>query len=595
MSYLVLARKYRPRTFAEVCEQESAVSTLRGAIAENRIGHAYLLHGPRGTGKTTMARIFAKALECERGPTPDPCGECEHCRAVDAGNEVDVIEIDAASNNGVDDVRDLREVVAYAPLKARFKIYIVDEVHMMSKAAFNAFLKTLEEPPPHVKFIFATTELEKVIETVRSRCQVVQLSLLREEAIAARLAHVFAAEKVDAEPNVVDELARLARGSMRDALSLGDQLLASSGDHVRVEDVRRLAGAGGPERVEAVLDALEKRDKAAILQSLEHSDGSEGLLVDALLEHLRGCLVALHCGDKSQLFQAEEQERERRARRAERLGSDRLEHWLFVLVGTRTRMHEVANHARIVLELALLDLARADAGLPIAELVERLNALEERLARGAGLAAPRASAAPSSSVAPSVPSSGASPRSPTPTSVAKAPPAASAPSSASSAPSSTATIARPTANPGAPPSANPSATPNPAAPRTTPSNSPPREIRPAPPRSNAGGSANAQAWSAFVAEMRATNPLLGDALARCAKLADVGSNAARLQLSKLKDEDRALFLSDETRTDCESVLARHLGRTLRVVFEDTSKRPPADQDAFTREVAELFQGRVDEN
>jgi DNA polymerase-3 subunit gamma/tau len=219
MSYLVLARKYRPRTFSEVAGQEVVTRVLQGALRDGRIGHAYLFSGPRGTGKTSLARIFAKALNCEQGPTPEPCGRCARCSAIEAGAEVDVVEIDAASNRGIDDARALREEVAYAPMHARSKVYIVDEVHMLTREAFNALLKTLEEPPPHVVFLLATTELHKVIETIRSRCQLVTLALIKEEVIAARLVEILALEGVQPEPGVAEELARSARGSLRDALS----------------------------------------------------------------------------------------------------------------------------------------------------------------------------------------------------------------------------------------------------------------------------------------------------------------------------------------------------------------------------------------
>ena len=233
MSYLVLARKYRPRTFAEVAGQEVLTKTLQGAIREGRVGHAYLFTGPRGTGKTTSARVFAKALNCEKGPTIDPCGVCERCAAVDSGSDVDVVEIDAASNTGVENIRDLREQAAYTPMRARFKIFIVDEVHMLSKGAFNALLKTLEEPPAHVKFLFATTELNKVPDTILSRCQVLRLSLFSEELIAKRLTQIFEFENVRAASGVALGLARLAHGSMRDALSITDQLLALVGQEPR--------------------------------------------------------------------------------------------------------------------------------------------------------------------------------------------------------------------------------------------------------------------------------------------------------------------------------------------------------------------------
>jgi DNA polymerase-3 subunit gamma/tau len=212
-SYLVLARKYRPRTFEEVVGQDATTRILRGALEGGRIGHAYLLAGPRGTGKTTLARIMARCLNCEQGPTPTPCGTCERCRENDAGRETDLIEIDGASNRGIEDVRLLRDEVAYAPMRARYKVYIVDEVHMLTTPAFNALLKTLEEPPRHVVFLFATTELHKVPDTVVSRCQVLRLSPLSEETIAGQLAQVFGREGVEVGPGVTTELARMARGS----------------------------------------------------------------------------------------------------------------------------------------------------------------------------------------------------------------------------------------------------------------------------------------------------------------------------------------------------------------------------------------------
>ena len=291
MSYLVLARKYRPRSFAEVAGQDVVTRTLQGAIAEDRIGHAYLFHGPRGTGKTTSARLYAKALNCAKGPIAEPCGVCERCLAFDAGTEADLIEIDAASNTGVDHVRALRDQAAYVPLSARFKVFLVDEVHMLSKAAFNALLKTLEEPPPHVKFLFATTELHKVPDTVVSRCQVLQLSPLTEELIRGRLDEVFAQEGIAAGEGVTAELARRARGGIRDALSLADQLLALVGREPTFEDMQRLAGDDSAEIVRAVIAAVLAGDKRQLLTALPEREGDEPALLDALRDHLRTAVV----------------------------------------------------------------------------------------------------------------------------------------------------------------------------------------------------------------------------------------------------------------------------------------------------------------
>jgi DNA polymerase-3 subunit gamma/tau len=390
MSYLVLARKYRPRSFSEVAGQEVVTRVLQGALREGRIGHAYLLSGPRGTGKTSLARIFAKALNCERGPTPDPCGACARCAAIEAGAEVDVVEIDAASNRGIDDARALREEVAYVPMHARFKVYIVDEVHMLTREAFNALLKTLEEPPPHVVFLLATTELHKVIETIRSRCQLVTLALIKEDVIAARLAEILALEGLAPEPGVAQELARAARGSMRDALSLTDQLLALVGERPTVADVRRLSGPASADRVAALCASVRAGDAGAVLTALARLEGGEAELAGALLLHLRHALLAVLAPAEAELYTPDEAARAALLAFARDLGPDRLQIWLHELLAARERMALLPEHARIVLEVTLLDLARADGALPLGELAARLEALEQRL--GAPAAARAASA-----------------------------------------------------------------------------------------------------------------------------------------------------------------------------------------------------------
>jgi DNA polymerase-3 subunit gamma/tau len=383
MSYLVLARKYRPRVFSDMVGQEVVTATLRGAIAEQRVGHAYLFTGPRGTGKTTTARILAKALNCEKGPAPDPCLECARCRAAESGSEIDLVEIDAASNTGVDYVRELREQAAYLPMHARFKIYIVDEVHMLSKPAFNALLKTLEEPPPHVKFLFATTEPEKVIETVVSRCQVLRLVPLSESTIAGRLGTVFDAEGVRAEAGVAEALARRARGGMRDALSLADQLLSLAGDAPTLADIDKLSAAAGGQAFEGLFAALEAGERARALAALPPCEGSEAEFLSGLLDHLRATLlVGLH-GEDMPLVGLSPDERQRAQARAQRLGTERLALWLEELLVARERMRELPQHARLALELALFDLCRPESALALSEIAERLEALEARAGQAA--------------------------------------------------------------------------------------------------------------------------------------------------------------------------------------------------------------------
>ena len=380
MAYLVLARKYRPRGFEEVAGQEVILKTLKGAIESGRIGHAYLFTGPRGTGKTTTARILAKALNCELGPTANPCGKCARCLALDAGAEADVIEIDAASNTSVDDVRLLRDQAAYMPLAARFKIFIIDEVHMLSKAAFNALLKTLEEPPEHVKFLFATTEPHKVLDTILSRCQVLKLSPLPEERIVHRLQEVFAAEGIDAEGGVLEEIARRARGGMRDALSIADQLLAMVGDRPRLADMERLAGEGSGTSLAQVVAMILSGDKSGLLAQLPAVEGTEGDWLSEFLTYLRGVLLATLCGKDAPMLEGlalPDEARDGLVETGRSIGGDRLEIWLQELLHARERMRLLPAHSRVILEVTLLDLCQADNSVPIDEWVARLEALEQ--------------------------------------------------------------------------------------------------------------------------------------------------------------------------------------------------------------------------
>ncbi len=265
MSYQVLARKWRPRKFAELVGQEHVVRALTNALETGRMHHAYLFTGTRGVGKTTIARIFAKSLNCERGQSADPCGECSVCTAVDEGRFVDLLEIDAASNTGVDDVREVIENAQYAPSHGRFKVYLVDEVHMLSKNAFNALLKTLEEPPPHVKFLLATTDPQKLPVTVLSRCLKFNLKRLLPEQISGQMRHILGAENIDYEDSAIGELARAADGSLRDGLSLLDQAIAYGGGALHADDVRTMLGSVARGQVLGVLNALADGDGERLL------------------------------------------------------------------------------------------------------------------------------------------------------------------------------------------------------------------------------------------------------------------------------------------------------------------------------------------
>ena len=338
--YRVLARKYRPQTFAELIGQDAMVKTLGNAIERGRIAHAFLLTGVRGVGKTSTARLVAKALNCvgpdgQGGPTIEPCGVCEPCRAIAEGRHIDVIEMDAASHTGVDDVREIIEAVRYASVSARYKIYIIDEVHMLSKSAFNALLKTLEEPPAHVKFLFATTEVNKVPVTVLSRCQRFDLRRIPAEKLAEHFAHVARAEAVEVEEEALHAIARAAEGSARDGLSILDQAIAHGEGRVSAEQVRDMLGQADRGRVRRLLETLLGGDVTAALAQLDeaHALGIEpGSLIRGLMESLHAVTRA-KAGARADLLQSAE-EREAAADLAARLSWGSLHRlWQLLLKG----------------------------------------------------------------------------------------------------------------------------------------------------------------------------------------------------------------------------------------------------------------------
>jgi len=292
VSYQVFARKYRPKTFDDVLGQDHVVRTLRNAIAQKRLAHAYLFVGPRGTGKTSTARILSKALNCTGGPKADFDPDEDVCIEIAEGRSLDVLEIDGASNNGVEQVRDLRESVRFAPARGQFKIYYIDEVHMLSNAAFNALLKTLEEPPPHVKFIFATTEANKILPTILSRCQRFDLRPIPTETIADHLLHIAGNEGIELDKSAAWAIAKGADGGMRDAQSMLDQLVAFCGDHITEDNVLDVFGFTSREKVATLTQALLARETPAAL-SLIQKEAESGRELSQLLGELIGCLRAL--------------------------------------------------------------------------------------------------------------------------------------------------------------------------------------------------------------------------------------------------------------------------------------------------------------
>jgi DNA polymerase-3 subunit gamma/tau len=363
-AYRVLARKYRPQTFAELIGQDAMVQTLANAIARGRIAHAFLLTGVRGVGKTSTARLIAKALNCvgpdgQGGPTITPCNVCEPCRAISEGRHIDVIEMDAASHTGIDDIREIIDAVRYASVSARYKIYIIDEVHMLSKSAFNALLKTLEEPPEHVKFLFATTEVNKVPVTVLSRCQRFDLRRIPAEKLAAHFTEVSKAEGVEIETEAVGMIARAAEGSARDGLSILDQAIAHGAGTVTAEQVRDMLGLADRGRIRRLLQLILSGDASASLAEL---DEAHALGIDPT-QLLRGLMEALHSATRAKagatadaLLAAEERESADQMAGALSWGTiHRL--WQMLLKGLQDV--EIAPDPREAAEMALLRLIHA--------------------------------------------------------------------------------------------------------------------------------------------------------------------------------------------------------------------------------------------
>ncbi|HEV7398810.1 MAG TPA: DNA polymerase III subunit gamma/tau [Solirubrobacterales bacterium] len=382
-----LYRRHRPGSFDEVVGQQHVVRTLRNAVEQGKVHHAYLFVGSRGTGKTSMAKILARSLNCERGgPTVTPCGECESCLTIAAGSSIDVIEMDAASNRSVDDVRDLRERVAYAPTGGRWKVYILDEAHMLTKEAWNAFLKTLEEPPPNTVFVLATTESHKVMATIADRCQRFDFQRPSLEQISEVVQRVAAAEGIEAEDAAVAMIARSASGSFRDALGTLDQLVAFGGNQVKLDAVLELLGAADAELLFDAVDSVIAEDPKGVLLGVEkmaRSGRDPAQFARDLLAHLRHLLVTQTVGEVPNTFVVTATDSERMLAQASSIEAATLVRTIDELAAALTAVRE-GDDARMAVEIALLKAARPDLDPSTEGLRRRI----EKLERGTG--APRA-------------------------------------------------------------------------------------------------------------------------------------------------------------------------------------------------------------
>jgi DNA polymerase-3 subunit gamma/tau len=384
LEYLVLARKFRPQTFEDVAGQEHVVKTLRNSIGQGRVAHAFLFSGPRGVGKTSVARILAKSLNCEKGPTATPCNICSNCREITNGSSLDVREIDGASNRGIDEIRELRENVKFAPAAAKYKIYIIDEVHMLTREAFNALLKTLEEPPSHVIFIFATTESHKVPATILSRCQCYDFRRISLKEIAANLGRVAAAEGIKISPSALLWIAEAGDGSMRDAQSIFDQVISYAGMDIKDDDVEESLGLADRKYLFRLSEAVLQRDAGACLIILEEAYLA-GIdmkhFYQILVKHFRNLLLVKIAADGSSSFDIAPEQIEKLKNQVQAISRETLQRFVEILIaeeGSFLRSQE----PRMKLETILVKMAYLEPIIPLAEIISTIENIEQRLQQG---------------------------------------------------------------------------------------------------------------------------------------------------------------------------------------------------------------------
>jgi len=607
MSYQVIARKWRPQTFADVVGQQHVTRTLSNAIQSGRVAHAYIFSGARGVGKTTTARILAKALNCAKGPAAEPCNECDSCREIGLGNSLDVIEIDAASNRGIDQIRELREMVRYAPAGGRYKVVILDEAHMLTDEASNALLKTLEEPPDKVIFVMATTEPENLADTIRSRSQHFHFRALSFAEISDALVEICVKENLTAEPGAIAVMARAAEGSLRDGLSLLEQARAYCGSNITDARVRELLGVVPGEILDELTGAIEERSAERVL-SLVHKMLAEGQNLQHFcreaIGHFRNLLVARVCGADSELIAAPTDERPGLKKTSESFGEEDLTRFFQILLQTDEDLRRKPD-ARLHLEMGLLRMVNAARLAPLEEILADLEG---------GTPATPTPARTSSVSAPALPNASAGFPSQTPsTARGSTAPAAFAATTSQGAATATAP-------------ARVQAAPAPRAENTTPVAAAREETNPAPQRM---GAAPAPAVAPAVpASVIARSAAAGDGLVEAQVdsiknailtqekfLAELVGNASRWEMSGgevrlfFPTENRALAEMLQQRDPLErlrNVASRILGHTVRVCVKleavpvgggTTSNgtrelRAKFEQDPIVRAMLERFGGQI---
>ncbi len=384
MSYIVLSRKYRPKLFSEVVGQEHIVTTLVNALQSNRVAHAYLFAGPRGVGKTSMARILSKALNCQLGPTDIPCNACSICDSIANGNDIDVLEIDGASNRGIDEIRGIRQNVGYAPAISRYKIYIIDEVHMLTKEAFNAILKTLEEPPAHVKFVFATTLPNRVPDTVQSRCQRFDFKNITVPDISSRLAQICKTEHILVDEGVLQAIAKYARGGLRDAESILDQLASFCHEKVTLKDVCDVLGVVSEEKIASLIDSfIEKAPELAIKIFHEITGSGKDVdgFVDQLLLYIRDLLLVSICSKDSGLIGTILRDVNLLRKQASQFSTDTLIYMIQLISEAKGKVKDLLQQ-KILLEVVFIKLATMEDLKPLSTVLNQIEDIKHVFVNG---------------------------------------------------------------------------------------------------------------------------------------------------------------------------------------------------------------------